>query len=253
MYPCIESIEWRDGSPQRLEYHQRRVDEAFRVLYPWEKPFLLKEELDGIVQGTSASGLLRVTDVDTGKAHAGGSMESLPVNIQAPSEGLMESFPVNIQVPSASPPPVNGLYKLRLVYDKCIRELEWQEYRMRTIKSLKLIEIQHDSMHFKTTDRNFIDLAFAGRGACDDIVMVNRGLITDSSYANVAFFDGQKWVSPRIPLLYGTRRAYLLDQGLIETAEIIIADLPCFQRIRLFNAMIGFGELDLPIEAIVGY
>lgn len=238
MYPCIESIEWRDGSPQRLEYHQRRVDEAFRVLYPGEKSFLLKEELAGIVKGTSASGLLRVTDVDAGTAPVGGLMESLPVNIQAPS---------------ASPPPVNGLYKLRLVYDKCIRELEWQEYRMRTIKSLKLIEIQHDSMHFKTTDRNFIDLAFAGRGACDDIVMVNRGLITDSSYANVAFFDGQKWVSPRIPLLYGTRRAYLLDQGLIQTAEIVVADLAGFQRIRLFNAMIGFGELDLPIEAIVGY
>jgi len=211
MYPCIEAIEWRDGRPMRLEYHQRRVDEAFRALFPEAKPFSLEEELA-----------------------ASGSMCSAETGLCA--EKL----------------PAVGLYKLRLAYDRCIRELEWQEYKIRDIRSIQLVEIHHSSMRYKSTERAFIDEAFARRGECDDILMVNEGMLTDTSYANVAFFNGQKWLSPRIPIVYGTRRAYLLDQGLIETADIVVADLRRFQRIRLFNAMIGFGEIELSVDAVLG-
>ena len=124
---------------------------------------------------------------------------------------------------------------------------------MRKVTSLQLIGIDHEPMYYKAAERDYIDRAFSKRGLCDDVLMVRDGLLTDSSYANIALFDGKKWLSPRIPLLYGTRRAYLVDHGQIEPADIKADDLVQFQRIRLFNAMIGFGELELPVSAISGF
>ena len=39
-------------------------------------------------------------------------------------------------------------------------------------------------------------------------------------------------------------RAYLLDKGLVQAEDIPVEDLPKYTRIRLFNALIGFGEID---------
>lgn len=199
MYPCIEAIAWRDGKAERLIYHQKRVEEAFRVLFPDKQPFMLKELLQSV-------------------------------------DG-----------------PGTGLYKLRLEYGVEPGIMEFQEYRMRNVSSLQLVGIDHEPMEYKATERDYIDRAFSKRGLCDDVLMVRDGLLTDSSYANIALFDGKKWLSPRIPLLYGTRRAYLVDHGQIEPADIKADDLVQFQRIRLFNAMVGFGELELPVSAISGF
>lgn len=199
MYPCIEAIAWRDGKAERLIYHQKRVEEAFRVLFPDKQPFMLKELLQSV-------------------------------------DG-----------------PGTGLYKLRLEYGVEPGIMEFQEYRMRNVSSLQLVGIDHEPMDYKAAERDYIDRAFSKRGLCDDVLMVRDGLLTDSSYANIALFDGKKWLSPRIPLLYGTRRAYLVDHGQIEPADIKADDLVQFQRIRLFNAMVGFGELELPVSAISGF
>lgn len=146
--------------------------------------------------------------------------------------------------------PDQGRYKLRLEYDFQLRRLEFQEYRMRKVESLQLVAIVREPMLYKSSAREFIDLAFKQRGECDDVVLVREGLLTDTSYANIALFDGRKWVSPRVPLLYGTRRAYLLDRGVIETADIRVEDISRFRLIRLFNALIDFGELELPVGSI---
>jgi len=201
MYPCIEAIEWLDGKAQRIDYHQRRVDEAFQCLFPSELPFSLAEELERFRTGTFF--------------------------------------------------PEKGRYKLRLQYDNQLRTVEFVEYHQRRVESLKLIEIDYATTTFKSSDRQTIDAAFTQRGSCDDVLLVRDGLLTDTSYANIAFFDGQKWISPRIPLLYGTRRAYLLDHQDIEIADIRVEELAHFQRIRLFNALIDFGDIDLPVASII--
>lgn len=66
--------------------------------------------------------------------------------------------------------------------------------------------------------------------------------VTDSSYTNLALFDGHEWLMPRRPLLQGTKRAFLLDQGLLKEADLTLADLRRAQRVSLFNAMIDMGE-----------
>lgn len=50
--------------------------------------------------------------------------------------------------------------------------------------------------------------------------------------------------------IQGTKRAYLLDNGLIKEAFITVDDLMKAKGIRLFNAMIEFGEIEVEAERV---
>ena len=50
----------------------------------------------------------------------------------------------------------------------------------------------------------------------DDILIVKNGLLTDTSIANIALYDGNDWYTPLHPLLKGTKRAELLDKGVLK-------------------------------------
>jgi 4-amino-4-deoxychorismate lyase len=80
---------------------------------------------------------------------------------------------------------------------------------------------------------------------------VQGGLVSDTTIANVAFFDGSVWLSPKKPLLEGTTRARLLDEKKIHLADIEANDLKRFKKIALLNAMIGFDILQKSVEEIV--
>ena len=90
-------------------------------------------------------------------------------------------------------------------------------------------------------------LLYALRGDCDDIIIVRKGLLTDTSYANIAFWDGHRWITPAEPLLAGTCRARLLDEGWLVEGAIRSKDLPGFSRIRIFNAMM---DQDISLEQL---
>lgn len=94
---------------------------------------------------------------------------------------------------------------------------------------------------------------FAQRGETDDILIVRNELLTDTSICNIALLDGDKWYTPAAPLLYGTMREKLLSESKIRAIEIRLDSLANYQKIRLFNAMIDFGEIEFPVSAISGY
>jgi 4-amino-4-deoxychorismate lyase len=106
-------------------------------------------------------------------------------------------------------------------------------------------------MTYKSTERQAISKLYDLRGDCDDILLVRNGCVADSSYTNIAMFDGDKWITPKRPIIYGTNRAYLLDNNLITEGNIAISDISKFQKIRMFNAMIEFGEIELDISSII--
>ncbi|MDQ1268165.1 MAG: 4-amino-4-deoxychorismate lyase, partial [Campylobacterota bacterium] len=81
---------------------------------------------------------------------------------------------------------------------------------------------------------------YAQRGECDDVLIVKNSLISDTTIANIAFFDSRRWVTPRAPLLKGTTRERLLRDGKIFEADIAINDLEKFSHVALMNAMIDF-------------
>lgn len=145
--------------------------------------------------------------------------------------------------------PRHGLYKCRLLFGAEGVSLEFQPYVMRNVRTLALMEVDWPTRDYKSADRQHYDAAFAARGEADDVLFVRNGLLTDTSYANIAVFDGQQWKTPRMPLLFGTQRAFLLEKGLITEADIPVEFLNESPRIRLFNAMIEFGELELVYQA----
>ncbi|MGB3588105.1 MAG: aminotransferase class IV, partial [Tunicatimonas sp.] len=102
----------------------------------------------------------------------------------------------------------------------------------------------------KFADRKLINHLFAQRQGCDDILMVKNGLITDTSYSNVALYDGQQWFTPHQPLLPGTARARLLQDGRLQKAKISPSDLAQFKRCSLINAMLPLGECLVKVDSI---
>jgi len=146
--------------------------------------------------------------------------------------------------------PTQGLFKCRVIYDFEIRKIEYILYSKREIHSLKLVETQMESTPYKKEDRSLLNEAFALRGDYDEIIMIKNGWLTDTSFSNIALYDGLNWVTPRIPLIYGVTRAQLVMEGILTEMDINSADLVNFQRVSLFNAMNEFGSLELDISSI---
>jgi len=80
--------------------------------------------------------------------------------------------------------------------------------------------------------------------------MIRNDLLTDTSYSNIALFDGENWITPKSPLLFGVNRAQLVAENKLIQKDIKVSELFNFQRISLFNAMIEFGEMEIQIDAI---
>lgn len=149
-----------------------------------------------------------------------------------------------------SHPPQTGLYKCRVTYDSKIRKIEYLPYRKREIHSLQIVEVQIKSLPYKQEDRSDLDRAFAMRGNFDEVLLVKNGLLTDTSICNIALFDGSEWFTPAKPLIYGVNRANLIEEGKIVEKDILLNDLENFSHIRLFNALIEFGDTELDIGNI---
>jgi len=135
-----------------------------------------------------------------------------------------------------------GAFKCRLLYDTQIRKVEFIPYRIRHVEKLKLVMADGLEYGHKYAGRAAIQALFRQRGAADDILMVKNGLLTDTSYANIALFDGSAWHTPAAPLLPGTRRAALVAAGRLALADIAPGSLSGFKEVRLINAMMGLED-----------
>ncbi len=127
--------------------------------------------------------------------------------------------------------------KCRVTYGPDMLKVEFEPYRPRDISSLKLVNDDRIEYDFKYEDRKHLEALFEKRGDAGDVLIVRNGLITDTSYANVAFWNGRRWLTPRNPLLKGTCRARLLEDGVLAEADLAPVDLREFRKIRIFNAL----------------
>lgn len=146
--------------------------------------------------------------------------------------------------------PPKGKYKCRVIYDRDQATCTFDTYQTPNIKSLQIVEGGDIDYRYKYVDRNALNNLFAQRNGKDDILIVKNGLVTDSYFANLAFFDGEEWFTPDTPLLEGVQRQSLLDQRQIKVTKISIEDLEKFEKVSLINAMLGLGEVELPTISI---
>ncbi|WP_457592118.1 aminotransferase class IV family protein [Hydrogenimonas sp.] len=141
------------------------------------------------------------------------------------------------------PPAGSGTLKCRIVYDRQIKEISYTPYTPRRIRSVKLVDSAIDYDH-KFSDREAIEELLGMRGSADEILIVRDGLVTDTSIANIAFYNGRSWVTPKSPLLRGTTRERLIRSGFLVPRDIRVDEIRRFERFALMNAMIGFEPIE---------
>jgi 4-amino-4-deoxychorismate lyase len=146
--------------------------------------------------------------------------------------------------------PASGLYKCRIVYDDQVKDVEFIPYTPKIINTLRIVEHDRINYEFKYVDRKTIERLYELRKDNDDILIVKRGHVTDSSYSNILFRKGKRFYTPWSCLLKGTMRQNLLERELIEEEEIRIEDIKSFETFKLINAMLEFDGPEIDISQI---
>ena len=144
-----------------------------------------------------------------------------------------------------------GNVKLRVLYGETGREIQFEIYKLRKINTIRLVRVSSLKYPLKLIEREKLNSLFEQRGACDDVIIVRDGQITDSSYANLIFLDGREWITPKYPLLEGTCRARLLANRKIKMATLGIQELKGFKGLKLINAMRDIDQELIPMDRIL--
>ena len=232
----LETIRFENGRFANLDLHQQRMNVSRKVLFDIGMAIDLEKEL------SRSSGFLP-------RRQAGAIRTQLEADLQSAKYGIENPVSPDFQI--ANLKELEGLFKCRIIYSKQIEKIEFIPYRLPEIQSLKMVFDDEIDYAHKYFDRNQLNKHFSQKENCDDILIVKNGLLTDTSFANILFFNGKQWLTPSGPLLKGTQRRFLLEREQIVTADIRPADLKSFQKARLINAMIRTeDEVDVEMEDI---
>jgi len=134
-------------------------------------------------------------------------------------------------------PPANDLYRCRVIYNKNIELIEYIPYVYKEIKTLSFV-VSDIEYNYKYEDREELN-NIKSKGS-DDVIIIKNNLITDTTIANIAFLDKDRWITPTRPLLEGTTRERLINSGFLYTRDIKKDEILGFNGIALMNAMVGF-------------
>jgi 4-amino-4-deoxychorismate lyase len=149
------------------------------------------------------------------------------------------------------PLPSSGIWKCRIVYTPGkIINIGCTPYVFNPIRKLYVIKAENLQYAHKFADRTELN-KLSHPDPSTDILMVRQGKVTDTLYANVVCWDGTRWLTPAQPLLRGTMRQALLDQGIIHQADINIGELGLFKCLRRINALMEFNDPPLPTARII--
>ncbi len=134
-------------------------------------------------------------------------------------------------------PPPTGLYRCRLTYKDDVHSVEYFPYIPKAFHRFTIVKSQIDYA-YKYNNRE--ELNHLQKLYNNEIIIEKDGFLTDTSIANIAFYNGQEWLTPKIPLLKGTMRAKLLHNNYLTKKNIQKEELQNFSHFALMNAMIGF-------------
>ena len=138
-----------------------------------------------------------------------------------------------------TPPIEDGTFRCRVIYREDIHSIEYIPYKKREFKSFRVVESEID-YRYKYANRDELNILKKRYSNYSDIIIEKDGFLTDTSIANIAFFDGSRWLTPKNPLLRGTIREKLIDNNKIIKKDIKSENLKHFSHFALMNAMIGF-------------
>ena len=144
--------------------------------------------------------------------------------------------PLRINTPKI---PDNTSYRLRIIYGKKIEKVALLPYSFEKKRKIKVVDCDIN-YSYKFLNRDFFDGLLAEHDSFDDLLIIDKGVVSDTTIANVAFFDGKKWFTPSPPLLKGTTRERLLNSGFLTAKKIYKDEIENYSHIGLMNALTGF-------------
>ncbi len=142
--------------------------------------------------------------------------------------------------------PKSALFRCRILYGQHLHSIEYIPYVPKEIQSIKIVSSNID-YGLKYANREGLNTLLYSYPDFDEILIEKEGYLSDTSIANIAFYDGSQWVTPKKPLLKGTVRAKLIDECFLKVANISKVDLSKYTHLALMNAMIGFKVLNINI------
>jgi 4-amino-4-deoxychorismate lyase len=166
-------------------------------------------------------------------------------NLSYHNKRIVNTIGMNINLQDYIYPPSKKLLRCKVIYDQeGIQDIKYFSYKKRYIKSFKLVFDDGIDYAKKYLNRENIDSLYKQKDKADEIIIIKNALVTDTSIANIAIFDGSNWITSKIPLLKGTTRARMLDTQMIFEKDITVEILKNAKKIALLNAMIGFDILE---------
>ncbi|RXK05685.1 aminotransferase class IV family protein [Halarcobacter bivalviorum] len=166
-------------------------------------------------------------------------------NLNFHEDRVAKTIAKNLNLQDYIYPPSNELLRCKVVYDESsILSVDFFPYKKREINTFKIIEVDELEYSKKYFDRTELEQLFDKRESCNEIIIIINGLVTDTSIANIAIFDGDNWVTPKKPLLAGTTRARLLKNAELIEKDITLEMLLNSKKLALMNAMIDFDIIE---------
>ncbi|MDR0355117.1 MAG: aminotransferase class IV [Deltaproteobacteria bacterium] len=134
-----------------------------------------------------------------------------------------------------------GLFKIRLVYGRSLIETECQPYKAKKIKTVELAPADCLDYGHKYLDRRELN-ELKRNSSADEIIVIQKGQVTDSSIANLVFENEKGLFTPKNSLLKGVKREKLLHEGTIVEKVIEVSNIAEYKTIRFINAMIDLED-----------
>ncbi|MDC1105477.1 aminotransferase class IV [Prolixibacteraceae bacterium] len=144
--------------------------------------------------------------------------------------------------------PTEGWFRLTVTYSNKVDNIECIPYHIREIERFEFVEVEALDYGFKYKDRTSLQTIASSLKSNEEAIIIVDKKVTDTTYTNLVFLQNGEWWTPKQCLLKGTQRQYLLDQGLIREADILMDSLFDYSHFRVINAMMGWSNA--PIYSI---
>jgi len=131
----------------------------------------------------------------------------------------------------------NPLIRCRIAYNHQHYAVQFFPYQRKIYRYFQPVICDDIDYSLKYQDRSLLNQLVKQKGQADEIMIIKKGHVTDCSIGNLVFRQGKDWFTPNTPLLKGTQREFLLQQGRLQEIPILAEDVHQFDEIRLINAM----------------
>lgn len=141
--------------------------------------------------------------------------------------------------------------KCSIIYKEEINKITFTPYIPKRIISLKLVEAPHIRYRFKYADREMLNRLHSQKSDCDEVLITQNERVTDTTYSNIACKRGDTYFTPDTYLLNGTKRQWLIQQGILHETHITKENLHTYDAVILINAMLDLEDgIEIPTKNI---